>query len=696
MNLNYLLKPNKIAIIGASEKAGLNFDTCVNLLKAGKPDNIYFVNPKRDELLGKRCYKSLKDIPEQIDLVFMCVSKKIVPYVLDEMYECNCKAAVVYASGYSEECTAEGIQIEKELIAKCKEYDIAAIGPNCAGFANFIDNIYGFAFELDRIDRKGSIGFISQSGQVCLSLMDIEHMKFSYIVSSGNSSIVNMEDYLEFLIEDEATKVIALYIEGIKKPNKFIECLKNAAIKKKPIVVLKAGRSAKAQEIATAHTGSLAGSDETFNAIFEKFGVVRVDDMEELLQTSMLFSELKELPKGTNFASMNLSGGETTICADVASQYGINFPELEKETLVRLKEILPSYATPNNPLDSTATLSYVPELYAKAINIINDDPNIDMILLGFTVLNNILESSAIFPMLEGIKIARAQAKLKPIAMVSFVECTRDLTIREELAKLDIPVLPSTVCAFKIIKYLTNFINYNYSEKTLEVALPEEKRSNEKIILSEQESKKLLKEYGINVSNEIVAKSEEELINASKETGYPIVLKIESADIPHKSDIGGVKLNIQREDELVKTYHGILASAKKHKPNAQIDGISVKKMLPQGMEVIIGVNNDAQFGPMILCGLGGVFVEVFKDAKLYPAPLNKNEAHDMLKSLKSYKMFKGYRGEKPRDLDALTDTIVKVSKLAADHKNSIKEMDINPLFVYQDGSGVCAIDALVVK
>lgn len=695
MNLKKLLQPKTVAVIGASEKEGFGGDTCRNIIEYTKDmKNTFFVNPKRDNVFGFSCYKSISDIPVDIDMIIICTPQKTVETLLIEASKKGCGGAVVFASGYSEVGTEEGREAEESLKRLCEKLNIALMGPNCAGFVNYINDVYPFAFISKKRDRKGNVGLISQSGQLCLSLMESPDIKFSYAISAGNSKIVTMEDYIDFLVEDENTKVVSIYIEGVREPKKFINSLKKAAVKRKPIVVLKAGRSEKGRKNAASHTGSLSGSDKTFDAVFKKYGVIRVDDMEELLATSHMFSVIDKLPEKPAFACMNLSGGETGICADIGFINGINFPDFTEETLTKLKEQLPFYASPSNPLDTTASLSYDADLYAGALRTVMSDENIGVVLIGYTLLLEIADP-AIYYMAEGIEKVINEGNSKPIIMLPFLENTRNYEYAEKLGSLGIPILPPCVYAFKVLKYLADFIEYKFEDRTLEIALPDESNLSNTKALSEVESKMLLKQYGIPIDEAFVVRDEAEALVAAKKIGYPLVMKIESSDIPHKSDVGGVKLNINSEKEVLKAYKEILNNVNLHKPKAKINGILMQKMMPKGMEVIIGVNNDAQFGPMVLVGLGGVFVEVFEDVALYPAPLNRKEASKMIRELKAYKMLTGYRGEKPCDLDALVDMIVKISIFADKNKNTLSEVDINPLFVYPEGMGVGVADALVV-
>lgn len=697
MNLNKLLKPTSVAVIGASEKEGFGGDVCRNILSYVEDrSHVYFIHPKRDSVFGVPCYKSISDVPENVDLMVICTSQKTVIPLLQEGAKKGVGGAVVFASGYGEVGTAEGKQNEAELIAAAKELDIAVMGPNCAGFVNYIDNVQAFAFISAKRDRKGSVGVVSQSGQLCLSMMDDPGMRFSYNISAGNGKIVQMEDYMDFLVDDEDTKVVSIYIEGVKNADKFAAVLKKAAEKRKPVVILKAGRSAKGGAIAASHTGSLSGSDASFDAVLKKFGAIRVDDLEELIAMSLMLSTMKRMPEKATFASMNLSGGETGICADVGSLNGIEYPDFTEETLKKLKEQLPSYASPNNPLDMTASLSYDADLYAGALRTVMDDPNIGMVLIGYTLLLEIADP-CIHYMYKGIEkvVQEKGGNCKPIAMIPFAENTRNPEYQEKLFQIGVPVLPPPIYAFKLLRHLADFIAYEPETKTLELAVGHPK-SEETQALSEHESKQELKVYGVPVPDEVIVTSKEEAAQFAKNHPGPLVMKVESADILHKSDVGGVKLNVCGPEAAEKAYEEIMESVTAKRPDAHINGILTVPMLDAGVEIIIGVNNDPQFGPMIMVGMGGVFVEVFKDVALYPAPLKEEEALEMLKSLKSFKLLNGYRGTEKCDIKALCQTIVAISNYAQANKDVLKELDINPLFVYPEGKGVGVADALIVK
>lgn len=693
MDISKLLRPRAVAVVGASEKSGFGGDTCRNILEnQTDTSHVYPVNPKKETVFGKKCYPTLADLPEEIDLVILCTSQKTIVDFLEQAKAKGAGAAVVYASGYSEVGTAEGKAFEKELVDAAKALDMVVMGPNCAGYINFGDDIFSFAFIGDYKGKKGNIGFVSQSGQFCIDMMKSAEMKYSFAISAGNSAMVQMEDYLNFLIDDSNTKVIALYLEGVKNPHKFEACLQKAMEKKKPVVILKAGRSPKGQATAASHTGSMAGSDKTYDAVFEKFGVIRADDMQDLRSTASLLATLRVLPRKPAFSAMCLSGGETAVSADTGFLHGIEYPDFSEATLKKLNDMLPDFATPRNPLDMTAALCYDADAFASGITTVMSDPSIEMGLVGLTISDKVTVSNDI--MFEGIRRAFEQIPDKPLAVMSFMEAARNKELVERFQNAGIPVLPTTKYGFRALQHLQDFISHDTIKREARLAIPEAHFANTRA-LSEYESKKLLADNGVPVDLGYIAKTKAEVKEYAEKIGYPLVMKVESNDILHKSDVGGVMLNIKSLEQAEEAYDKILANAAQHAPNAKINGILMQKMLKAGTEMIIGLNSDPQFGPMQLVGMGGVFVEVFKDAALYPVPLNHDEALHMLQSLKSFKLLNGYRGNPPADIEALTDMMVKISDFAYRKKDTLKELDMNPLFVYPKGEGVAIADALAV-
>ncbi len=695
MDLKKVFKPKSAAVVGISDREG-SFGNFVAMysLKGNDVDRLYFVHPKREELMGKPCFPSLSALPEVVDCVIICTPSGTVNGLLEEAGQLGIKGAIVFASGFSEERGSEGKELEKELVKIANKYDMALIGPNCLGLINNVDNKIYWGVESNfEFNNKRGVGVVGQSGFIIKYLSEAG-FGMTYMASTGNGNVVTIEDVLNFYAEDDDVKVIAVYLEGVKKPEVFISALTKAAHMRKPVIILKSGRSKKGAAATASHTGNLSGSGAIYDAVFEKFGVVVVDDFVDLIAVTRMFTTLKErLPKKATVASLNLSGGETAVCADLSEKYGLVHPEFNENIKQVLYELLPHFATPNNPLDATTGIMYNIEANKRIYRAMLESDDIGIVTTGINIeayRSNVTDTqvNAVCAAVEGINFT------KPLIVLSSFESGRNAENVKMLEDHDIFMLTGGEKGYKQIAYLIKFAQYDFKKKTLSVAYPKITASDS-FALSEFDSKEEIKKYGISIPAQAVVKSAEELkVVISKDFKYPIVLKVNSPDILHKTEAGGVKLNIMSSEQAVKAYEEIMASCKAYNPNAKIDGVLVQEMVPAGTEIIIGVNNDRMFGPMILVGLGGIFVEVFKDVALYPAPLNKDEALDMLKKLKAYKLLEGYRGSAPKDIDALADLIVKVGDYAAANKDSLKELDLNPVFVYE--KGVKAVDALVVK
>ena len=695
MDLGKLLKPKSVALIGASDRLSFGGDACRIILQYKRDlSRVYFINPNRGEVYGHKCYRSITEIDDEVELVIISTPKKSVNGLLREAAAKGCRAAVIHASGYSE-TGEEGRRDQEELVALCNELDIALMGPNCVGFGNFVDGVFAFAFRANHSGRCGNIALVSQSGQFCMSGLDMPGMNFSYLISSGNSAQISMEEYISYLVDDEDTKVICAYIEGIRKPEIFVDALRRAAIKRKPVVVLKGGRSEKAAELAASHTGSLAGSDKTLGAIFEKYGVIRVDDIQELYSTAQMFSRLKRLPEPLKYTSLSISGGEALITADAAQGFDIEWAEFGPETKRRLQELVPDYATVNNPLDLTATLALDPVKCDQVLEIVMADEDVGAVLSASTITHNLSEGG-ILVFQAGLERAVSDADAKPVLMLNFVHHTHPPAMTDWLEEKNIPVLPTAHLGMKMLASLNSFATYRPEGRNFRFVRSDAAPDAPSAALTEYESLAELQRAGIAPSKCTVVPEVSALAAALETFSFPVAMKIDSPDILHKTEAGGVRLNVGSLAEAEAAFAEIMAKARSFKPDAKLGGVMIREMLPKGTEVIVGVTVDAQFGPFVMVGLGGVFVELFEDVSLCPAPLTKHEALGMIKSLRAFKLLQGYRGEAARDIDALADFIVRVGDYACENIGTLREMDINPLFVYEDGQGVAPADALIVR
>lgn len=690
MDLRKLLKPRTVAVIGASEKAGFGGDTIRNYLTFSKSlDRLYLVNPKHDQLFGRRVYHSLLDIEEDVDLVIICTPQKTVIPLLEEAAKKGCGGAVVFASGYSE-IGEEGKKKQEELVQRANELGIAIMGPNCAGFSNFIDGIFAYAFLVEERDRSGNIGMISQSGQIVLGGLDSPSMGFSYVISSGNSCNVKVEDYLDFLVDDPDTKVVAAYVEGIAKPAQLLETFRKAAQKRKPIVILKTGKSVKSQQLAASHTGSLSGSDQVLRAIFKRYGIFEAGDLEELCGMAAALSALAELPKGKNCVFMNVSGGEAGVMADLAEEYGISLADYSPETRSHLQELVPSYGSVNNPFDMTAEIGYNIPVMCEALRTISADPGVDAICIAYTITPEVWDET-ISCMVAAVSTVRREKGTKPVFWLPFIEHTRHPESLKKLQEAGVPLLPTGKYGTAVLRKILDFATLKFEDT--QGAVPRQvHRGSES--LSEYQSLCYLKEHGVSIPPQAVAANVTEALQEAENLGYPLSVKIHSADIQHKSDVGGVKLNICNAQELEDAYGQIMQSCKAHMPQAKLEGVLLKPMLKMGVEMIIGVKNDKDFGPMVMVGMGGVFVELFKDVQLAPAPLTQAQAERMIGNLKAYPLLKGYRGNPVCKVEALARLLVQISQMAVECKEEMKELDINPVFVTEEGADIA--DALFIR
>lgn len=456
MNFKQLFSPRNIAVIGANESEGFGGAVCKNLTGLIDDDNrVFYVNPKRDVLYGKKCYHSIKDIEEDIDLMIIAINKKLVIDILKEGSEKGAKAAVVFASGFSETGKEEDIQLEKDMLETAKELDITILGPNCAGFSNFTDGINAFAFLSEKRERKGNIGIISQSGMIGLSLIDNQWTKFSYNISCGNANGLTMPDLINFLSGDKNTDVIGLYIDGIKDIDSFENAIKNARQNKKRVAIIKSGSNEKTKMLTKGHTGSVETfSNDEFNNLIKKYDVIRCMDLEEFIYTITCLSCYEKMPKGNRVASINLSGGEAALVGEVSDKFDLSFPDFTEAVTTYLRERLPDYANITNPLDMTVTLSYDAEKFSDALLNIMMQDDIDMVLIGYTLLHHI-DDPCIYYMIDAINRTKelANDKMKPIFILSFMSNTRNQEAIEKLMKLGVVCLPSPYYGLKVITNL---------------------------------------------------------------------------------------------------------------------------------------------------------------------------------------------------------------------------------------------------
>ncbi len=698
MSIDKLLYPRSVALIGASEKPGFTSWSANNLLGSEKNCRVYFVNPTKDQVFGKKCYPNLEALPEVVDCIVISTARTRVNDYLISAGKLGTTAAVVYASGYSEEHSEEGNKLEKELKEIAETYGITVLGPNCMGVANLRGGINLLGVPVQPAGpfegTEPSVAIIGHSGNLICNTGKGVGFPLAYMISVGNCAVTSMEEYIEYCAEDDDIKVIALYLEGLKKPDIFVRALRKAAEKRKPVIILKTGKSEKAARSAMSHTGSLAGSYANFEATAKKFGAILVDTLDQLRCLSEAFVTLGgDLPRVPKLMDMNDSGGATTLSAEAFDAAGVQLSEISKETYDVIRGVLPGFASVNNPLDATTAIMTDREAALSILRAYEKDDDIGAVAVGVDVGPD-GESKKGYLLIDTMIEARKQGAVKPYFVFGLTEKTKGDITREKCQANRICLFPSIRTSAECVRRIMDFSIYRPEEHDLRSAAGTEV-SEEKSALPENEGKDLLRSIGINVPKRVILKNRDEL-DTLDSLRFPLAMKISSPDILHKTDAGCVMLNVPDKAAAAEAYDKIISNARAFKADAVIDGVLAEEMAKPGVELILGIVSDRQMGPMLLAGAGGIMTELVRDTSVCPVPVNRSEALSMLASLKTYKLLTGFRGSKPCDINAVADVMVALSEYAYGHAKEIAEIDINPLLVYENGQGAIALDALVVK
>ena len=704
--LSRLLNPESVAIIGVSENASrIGGRLFKYVRKHGYRGRLALVNPKYQELDGVACYPSISDIPFPIDCALIAVPEKQVLSVFSECADSHVGAAVIFSSGFAEMGSA-GKEAQNKIKALASSKNVRVCGPNCIGLINFNNHIALSFSQLLEIDTlvPGNIGFISQSGALGGSLVNRaqdQNIGLSYFISSGNEADLEVSDYITHLIlHDEKTKVIAAVIEGFKDGAKFMEAAELALQHQKPLVVLKIGETEAGRKAAASHTGSMTGSDAVTDAVFDQKGVIRVRNYDDLFQTANLLAKGR-MPAGKRVGILTSTGGGGIIMADYYAKSGLSVPEPSPKTQDLASREIAAFGKVANPFDLTGQIFSDPDLFKRCMKLFVDDDHFDIIQVNVSMVAGQSSEYRASMLMESI-----QGSTKPVvswwAAGSLSEPGIRMLHGSEVALFRSPER----CAAAV----TALVKYAHHLNTLPDKTPTAAAADDSIApqkakdllpaaadsLSEHQSKQLLSAYGIPVTRESVATSPQEAVGLAAEIGFPVALKVDSPDILHKSEAKAIQLNVRSEQEILRAYDEILENAASYHPNARINGVLVQEMIPGGTEVMIGMSRDPQFGPTIAFGLGGIFVEVLKDISLRVAPLSRLDAEQMVRKIKGYQILQGIRGRKPADIEAIVDVLLRVSQLALDWQETIGEIDINPLIVFEAGRGVKAVDALVVR
>jgi len=685
-SLSNFFSPNSIAIIGASHKPGkVGYEIINNLIKGKYNKEIFLINPNGGEILGKKVFKDLSEINKKIDLAIIIVPAKICPEILKKIGQNGIKHAIIISAGFLEQ-GIEGKKLEEELKKIAKKYQISFLGPNCLGLVNPNQNLNAsFGPELP---QEGNIFFISQSGAILCGFLDLasqNNLGFSKIISLGNKANLSENDFLEFALKDLTTKVILMYLESFTDGKKTIKLLKNNL--KNPVILLKAGLSEKGKKAASLHTGSLATSNEAFEAFVKKTNLIKANSLKDLFNLAKGFS-FQSIPQQSQIAILTNAGGLGVLGADAIEKNNLELAELSKETKDFLKKNLPIACSVENPVDVIGDANT--DRYKIALDAILKDKNVSVILIFLTPQK----------MTEPEKTAEIIVSFfkkykKPILTCFFGQKNVKKAI-EILEKNKIPNFDSPEKAIEVIQKM--YENKKIIEKENVAQLGIFEKEKIKKILDNVENQKnlelekvaeILKILKISYPKFKIAFSEEEVIKKAQQLSYPLVMKTAYSNILHKTDINGVKLNLKNKQEIKKAYQEItrnIESITKEKNNKEIKKVVIQEMVKNGEEIIIGMKKDEQFGPLIMFGLGGIFVEVLKDVSFEIAPLSKGEAKELIYSTKGYKILKGARGEKEKDIDSIIEILLKISELSIAFPK-IKEIDLNPVKVFEKGYSV---------
>lgn len=698
--LDIFFKPRTVAVIGASETAGsVGRSILWNLISNPFGGTVFPVNPKRASILGIKSYPAIGAIPEEVDLAVIATPAPTVPEVLRECAAVGVKATIIISAGFKE-CGPAGVRLEAEILAVASQSRMRVIGPNCLGLMSPLTGLN--ATFAGAMAQPGSVGFISQSGALCTAVLDWslrENVGFSAFVSIGSMLDVGWGDLIDYLGDDPHTRSIILYMESIGDPRIFISAARQVALSK-PIIVIKAGRTEAAAKAAASHTGALAGRDEVLDAAFRRCGVLRVNTIAELFYLAEVLAK-QPRPKGPRLAIVTNAGGPGVLATDALISEGGELAELSKETLEQLNEILPPHWSHNNPVDVLGDASA--ERYRKAVEIVSRDPNSDgsLVILAPQAMTDATQTA------EQLKVY-AKVEGKPI-LASWMGGTQVSAGEAILNRNNIPTFAYPDTAARVFHSMWRY-TYNLrglyetpalvsdsgsglEERQTAAAIVEKVRSSGRTILTEPETKELLWACGIPVVETRLAKNEDDAVKAASGIGYPVVLKLFSETITHKTDVDGVRLHLKDDSAVRSAYREIEASVKEKAGPGYFLGVTVQRMVAHaGYELIIGSTLDPQFGPVLLFGLGGQLVEVFEDHALALPPLNTTLARRLMEQTQIYKALKGVRGRKPVDLEALEELLVRFSQLVVENR-AIKEIEINPLLA--SGEGLVALDARAV-
>ena len=696
MTDSVFLSPKSIAIIGASDKEGSVGRAITSNIMKGYKGTIYPISPTRETVFDKKAYKSVLDVPGKIDLAVVVTKNTIVPTVLEECGKKKLRGAIVITAGFKE-VDEEGAKLEQKLKDIAKKYKLKIIGPNCLGVMNLEPKTMMNSTFLKITPKSGEIALISQSGAICAALVEdasAQGIGFSAVISMGNKADMSEVDILKMLAEHKQTKVIVMYLEDMGNGQEFLKVCKDITRKKKkPVLVLKSGRSPEGAKAAMSHTGALMGSDEIYDALLKQSGAIRVDTMEELFDYATAFSK-QPLPMNGDLVIVSNAGGPAIISTDVCSKLGIKMAKIE-EIRKKIDAVIPPWGSSRNPVDIVGDADF--NRFENVLKEVLKHKNVGSVISMCTP-----SATLDYDNLAKVIVSMSK-KYKKTMLASLMGLDEGITNREILANGDVPYYTYAEGSIRALNAMLTFTNWikNPSGKTTKFIVKKDKvkkildnaKKEKRNALLEEEGQEILRAYGFPLPASKLAKTKKEAVTASKKIGYPVVLKIASPQIIHKSDAGGVKVNLQNAKDVENAFDIIIKNAKKYNKKADIKGVLVVEMVKGGKEMIIGSKLEPGFGPVVMLGMGGIYVEVLKDVTFKLAPMTNIEADDMISSIKTKKILEGVRGEKPSDIKKLSECIQRLSQLVSDF-NQIKELDMNPVLVMEKNKGCRVLDVRI--
>lgn len=693
-DLARLFTPRSIAIVGASANLNSIGGQPIKHLQAhGYAGQIYPVNPKYDEIAGLRCYPSLADLPAAPDVVVVAVAARLVEPVIEQVGAKGTPFAIVFSSGFAETGT-DGHAAQQRLLDVAKAAGVTLIGPNCQGLMNISSGIrlgFGAPYALEY--RTGGVSLTSQSGAFGNSLLmalDDEGVGLRHYISTGNEAATTSLDCIEHFLDDPDTRVIAGYVEGFRDAYRLRALGRKALERNTPLVFWKVGNTEVGAQAASSHTANLAGEATYYEATFRQFGIVGVQDIGDMADCVRALQTGRR-PKGNGVAVLSISGGAGIAMADRCVELGLELPPLSEATIEQLRPLLPAFASLANPLDLTAGALDAPESFAAALRVILADPAVDMLALCLAALAG--PSAAVVA--QAIADAAAASDV-PILVAWNPPRGAAQEAERILEQANIPVYGSPVrCArgFAALWIFAEAAGRLASMDAMPAVRPPAALEEGATTLNEFQSKQLLARYGLPITREAVAHNEEEAVRLAREIGYPVVLKILSTDLPHKSDVGGVKVGLADDDAVRQSFQSLAALPDTLTQRVRFEGVLVQEMVKGGVEVILGAVNDASFGPMVMFGAGGIYAEVFEDVAFCPAPMSREDAEALIARTRISRILRGARGRPVADIPALINAILSLAELCVHESARFTEIDVNPLLVLPAGKGARVVDAL---